>query len=266
MNPEMLCTTAPHPVSFFALLRAETKKSRHGAPLRLAVLLALPFPLLALGIAMFIPPLGLQFFPWNYWYTLLFPVALVLLSVVTARLDSRLGHRALLSLGTPRWRLWLAKHCRCWFLAAVSNLIVFAIYALGALLVPGESARILPMLAAALAITVLSSWIVPVAIFLTARLGVLAGVFVPLIIQLVLGFAWFAVPFWPLFPPIATVIVPTSFLPVLPSAEPASADPALVASLTGGGQVVLALVCAIVWGAVLTVLGLRWFARSEELR
>lgn len=122
------------------------------------------------------------------------------------------------------------------------------------------------MLAAALTITILSSWIVPVVIILTMRLGVLAGIFMPLIIQLVLGFAWFAVPFWPLFPPVATVIAPTAFLPILPSAEPASADPALVASLTGSGEVVWALVCALAWTAALTAWGARWFTHSEELR
>lgn len=258
--------STPRSASLLTALRAEAKKSRHGAPRRLAILLALPFPLLALGIALFIPPLGLQFYPWNYWYTLLFPVTLVLISVAVARLDAREGNRALLSSGIPLARLWLAKHLRCWGLSVLSNLVVFAVYTLAALQVPGEAERIPAMLAAALAITILASWIVPVAIILTMRLGVLAGIFVPLVVQLVLGFAWFAVPFWPLFPPVATVIAPTAFLPVLPSAEPASADPALAASLANPLPVGLALGCAILVTAVLTALGAKWFAHSEELR
>ena len=45
-------------------LRAEALKSRHAAPVRLAVLMALPMPLLGA-----MPYRGVQIFSaWNYWY------------------------------------------------------------------------------------------------------------------------------------------------------------------------------------------------------
>ena len=44
-------------------LRAEALKSRHAAPVRLAVLMALPMPLLGA-----MPYRGMQIFSaWNYW-------------------------------------------------------------------------------------------------------------------------------------------------------------------------------------------------------
>ena len=50
-------------------LRAEALKSRHAAPVRLAVLMALPMPLLGA-----MPYRGVQIFSaWNYWYTLFLP-------------------------------------------------------------------------------------------------------------------------------------------------------------------------------------------------
>ncbi len=53
-------------------LRAEALKSRHAAPVRLAVLMALPMPLLGA-----MPYRGVQIFSaWNYWYALFLPVAL----------------------------------------------------------------------------------------------------------------------------------------------------------------------------------------------
>lgn len=53
-------------------LRAEALKSRHAAPVRLAVLMALPMPLLGA-----MPYRGVQIFSaWNYWYALFLPVCL----------------------------------------------------------------------------------------------------------------------------------------------------------------------------------------------
>ena len=50
--------------ALFAGLRAEALKSRHAAPVRLAVLMALPMPLLGA-----MPYRGVQIFSaWNYWY------------------------------------------------------------------------------------------------------------------------------------------------------------------------------------------------------
>ena len=55
-------------------LRAEALKSRHAAPVRLAVLMALPMPLLGA-----MPYRGVQIFSaWNYWYALFLPVSLSL--------------------------------------------------------------------------------------------------------------------------------------------------------------------------------------------
>ena len=60
--------------SLLAGLRAEALKSRHAAPVRLAVLMALPMPLLGA-----MPYRGVQIFSaWNYWYALFLPVALSL--------------------------------------------------------------------------------------------------------------------------------------------------------------------------------------------
>lgn len=82
---------------FGSLLRAEALKSRHAAPGRLSVILALPFPLAALAIAILIPPIGLIFAPWNYWYALLMPVTISLVtarSPVLARFSTNRHHHA----------------------------------------------------------------------------------------------------------------------------------------------------------------------------
>lgn len=105
----------------FAGLRAEALKSRHAAPVRLAVLMALPMPLLGA-----MPYRGVQIFSaWNYWYALFLPVALSLVVACVARADARTRMRGLLGLGFPLRRAWWAKALWCLALCALSNLVVF---------------------------------------------------------------------------------------------------------------------------------------------
>ncbi len=191
----------------------------------------LPFPLLAAYIAAVAPQLGLQYSPWNYWYVLLMPVTGVLVAATAANGDARMGNRALLSSGVPLARAWGAKVTWCLALSLLSNLIVFAIYALLALAVPQGAANAPAMLA----------------------------------VQLGFSFGWSVVPFWPACPPAATIMLPTAFLPVLPSGEPASAGMALVESI-GSGDVALALAAACALTAVLAIAGAVWLSGSEELR
>lgn len=90
-------------------LRAEALKSRHAAPVRLAVLMALPMPLLGA-----MPYRGVQIFSaWNYWYALFLPVSLSLVVACVARADARTRMRGLLGLGFPLGRAWWAKALWC---------------------------------------------------------------------------------------------------------------------------------------------------------
>ena len=86
-EPAMPCAAGtdekPVPMrgSFVRALRAEALKSKHAAPLRLAIVLALPFPLLAVLGALLAPQAGLTYAPWNYWYAL--PVSYTHLTLPT---------------------------------------------------------------------------------------------------------------------------------------------------------------------------------------
>ena len=233
-------------------LRAEALKSRHAAPVRLAVLMALPMPLLGA-----MPYRGVQIFSaWNYWYALFLPVSLSLVVACVARM------RGLLGLGFPLGRAWWAKALWCLALCALSNLVVFGIYLAGSAFSSQglTAAGTLTMLLCALANTVTAAWMIPAGLFLTARLGLLAGIFCPLAAQLVGGFAWSLVPLPQLFPPSASMVIPT-----LPSGEPLAADMALGGALAADGMLTLAglVVCALAFAA-LTAAGAAWFARSEE--
>lgn len=252
--------------SLSSAVRAEALKSRHAAPVRLAVIMALPFPLLALVNAFVNPQFGVSFSPWNYWYALLLAVMLSLMGACVANADARLKLHPLLSAGTSPARSWWAKAIWCLALSFVSNLVVFAIYA-AATVVTGEAsaAGVATMLAAAIVITITSSWMIPATLFLTARFGILAGIFVPLVVQIAGAFCWSLVPYWPAFPPTATVVAPTAFLPVLPTAEPLSAGVEVAQALgLTGANIAIALGVAAASFIVLTAAGAAWLNRAEE--
>ena len=259
---------APLRTTLFSALGAEVLKFRHAAPVRLAIVMALPFALLgaATGFGG-----ALSFSPWNYWYALLMPVTIALATACVANADARLKNRSLLGLGTPLPTSWWAKALYCLGLSLMSNLVVFAVYLVAATFgAGGPSADMLfpaalTMLAAALAVTVTSAWMIPVGLFLTARAGMLAGIFVPLAVQLVGGFAWSAIPIPQLFPPSATMVIPTAFLPVLPSGEPLAADTVLGGALASSGALTAAgLAVAAAVFVALGVAGAAWLKRSEE--
>lgn len=244
-------------------LRAEAMKSRRAAPVRLAVLMALPMPLLGA-----MPYRGVQSFSaWNYWYSLFLPVTLSLLVACVAQADVRTRMRGVLGTGVPLGLVWWAKALWCLALSVLSNLVVFAVYLVGS----GFSAQgltvagTLTMLACAGVNVLTTAWVIPAGLFLTVRAGMLAGIFVPLAVQLVGGFAWSVIPLPQLFPPSASMVIPTSFIPVLPSGEPLGADEALGSALAADGALTCAglLVCALAL-VTLTVAGAAWFGRSEE--
>ena len=246
-------------------LAAEVRKFRHAAPMRLALIMALPFPLIAFLTA---PSGNVSFSPWNYWYVLLMPVAIALFTGCVANADARMRNRPLLGSGAPLGQAWWAKALWCLMLSGLSNLVVLALY-IAALAIGGSlsAAAVLTMALAALATTITSPWMIPAGLFLTARAGLLAGIFLPLAVQLVGGFAWSAIPVPQLFPPSATTVIPTAFIPVLPSGEPLAADTVLGGALAANGTLTWAgIAVAALTYVLLTVVSAAWFAQSEEVR
>lgn len=257
-------TQAPR-ATLSSALAAEVRKFRHAAPMRLALIMALPFPLITLLTA---PSGNVSFSPWNYWYVLLMPVAIALFTGCVANADARMRNRPLLGSGAPLGQAWWAKALWCLMLSGLSNLVVLALY-IAALAIGGSlsTAAVLTMALAALATTITSAWMIPAGLFLTARAGLLAGIFLPLAVQLVGGFAWSAIPVPQLFPPSATTVIPTAFIPVLPSGEPLAADTVLGGALAANGALTWAgIAVAALTFILLTAVSAAWFAQSEEVR
>ena len=268
LQPQLQSESQSEPqsrTSLVSALKAEALKFKHAAPVRIAVALALPMPLLGAWPS---ASTGEQVFSaWNYWYALFLPVMLALVTACVANADARLALRPLLGQGAPLARAWWAKALYCLGLSALANLVVFAVYfASSAFSAQGATlAGAATMLACALVNVVTSAWMIPAGLFLASRFGMLAGIFVPLAVQIAGGFAWAVVPLPQLFPPSASMVIPTSFIPVLPSGEPLSADMALGGALAAGLPLTAAglAVCAAAFVAF-TVAGAVWLKGAEE--
>ena len=196
------------------------------------------------------------------------PVAIALFTGCVANADARMRNRPLLGSGAPLGQAWWSKALWCLMLSGLSNLVVLALY-IAALAIGGSlsTAAVLTMALAALATTITSAWMIPAGLFLTARAGLLAGIFLPLAVQLVGGLAWSAIPVPQLFPPSATTVIPTAFIPVLPSGEPLAADTVLGGALAANGTLTWAgIAVAALTFVLLTAASAAWFAQSEEVR
>lgn len=248
---------------FFSVFRAEVLKGRRGAPRKVALIAPLPFCALGVLSSGVIPGTGatggVATYLWNFWYVLMMPVAIALICVSVANIDARQKLRSVLALPFPPARTWWAKVCYALALAFAANLAVLVCStALGAMGVdaPGFAEG----LAAATILTVASSWMVPAALALTVRFGTLAGIAIPVLLQLGAGIALYSSAVWFAFPPATTLCAVSPLLGVSPSGVPLEAGEALGAF---GWEAVVGIVVAAVLFAVLAWAGATWFSKRE---
>ena len=220
---------------FFSVFRAEVLKGRRGAPRKVALIAPLPFCALGVLSSGVISGTGatggVATYLWNFWYVLMMPVAIALICVSVANIDARQKLRSVLALPFPPARTWWAKVCYALALAFAANIL-----------------------------TVASSWMVPAALALTVRFGTLAGIAIPVLLQLGAGIALYSSAAWFAFPPATTLCAVSPLLGVAPSGVPLEAGEALGAF---GWEAVVGIVVAAVLFAVLAWAGATWFSKRE---
>lgn len=113
---------------FARALRAEVLKGAHAAPRKVTLIAPLPFCALGMMASGALGGegaggTGFATYGRNYWYVLMLPVSVVLMSSSVANLDARQGLRPVLGLPMPPARTWWAYVLE---LALVANLVVCA--------------------------------------------------------------------------------------------------------------------------------------------
>lgn len=249
--------------SFANVFKAEMLKGRHGGARKVALVAPLPFCALGVLSSGVLPGMGavggIATSMWNYWLALMMPIAAALICASVANLDARQKLRPVLGLPLPPARTWWAKVACALALVLGANLVVLAasttLTALGA---AGPS--FFEGLAAVLVVTAAGAWMVPASLALTLRLGTLAGIAIPALVQIGVGIALWTSGVWFAFPPATTLCAVAPLLGVAPSGVPLEAGDALGVF---GGDAVLGIVVAVALFAALAIVGAAWFSKRE---
>lgn len=252
-------------VSSMADVRAEFLKGRRAAARKIA--LAAPLPMSALGFMASgaVPGMGgaggagFSTYGWNYWYVLMLPVAVALMAASVANLDKRHGLRGVLGLPVAPERIWWAKVAYVLTLTFAANLVVCLAGAVAGCM-GGAAPSIVAGVLCTVLLTLAIAWMVPAGLFLTHRFGTLAGIAVPLLVQVAVGLVFGSSRLWWAVPMGVGIRVATPVIGVAPSGVPlppgdamAALDPFWFAGIS----------VAVLFAAALSAAGAAWFSRQE---
>lgn len=245
-------------------LKAEALKGAHAAPRKVALIAPLPFCLLGAVSSGLLGGggagwTGFATYGWNWWYVLMLPVSVALIAASVANIDARQRLRPVLGLPCPPRDTLLAKAAYVLALSLGANLVVM-VAAIAVRLAGGNAPAVAASALTAPVLTLAVSWMVPAGLFLTTRLGTLAGIAVPLIAQIGLGIALADGDVWWAVPMAVGMRVASPVIGVAPSGIPlAAGDP--MGSLDGTWLLALAVATAAGFG--LTALAAAWFDKQE---
>ena len=249
---------------FSNAFKAEVLKGAHAAPRKIALIAPLPFCLLGIVASGLFGGggagwTGFATYGWNWWYALMLPVSVVLITASVANIDAKQQLRSVLGLPCPPRNTLLAKAVYVLALTFAANLVVMAAAIVVRLLganAPAVAASVLmvPVL------TVAAGWMIPAGLFLTTRFGTLTGIAVPLIVQLALGLALADSDLWWAIPMSTGMRIASPVIGVAPSGIPLAVGDAM-GVLDGTWFLALAVAAAV--GIGLTMLAAMWFDTQE---
>ena len=194
---------------------------------------------------------------WNWWYTLLLPGMIALLSYLSVAQEKKINYYHLTTLPTGRSKLMMGKIVYIGGVILVANIFVFVGATLGGFFltthVPVGGALI-----AVLFLTVSELWEIPVALFLSERFGMIVNLLVCLFIT-ISGVLISQTGSWYVLVSAIPMRIMCPLLHILPNGLAAEAgNPFLNTGVIAPG-----ICISIIWFVLATVLFLKWFERRE---
>lgn len=246
------------------ILRAEMMKGRRAAPKVTMGIALIPFALAAIlagtmGV-LHSQSHGLPTYLWCFWYSLVLPIAIALVSGSIAHIDARQKLRPVLGLPVSLKKIWWAKICYAIIIIVAGNTAIL-IFSQLAGLVGADSPALLDCLKTIVAVTLADAWMVPVGLVLTTGIGTLMGLIVPIVAELGISIAFSRAAAWWLFPPAVSVRAVSPYIGVEPSGVPLAPDDPLWEI---GWQNYAGVAIAIIVFSILAGLGARWFAARQS--
>lgn len=245
-------------------LRAELLKGRRAAARAIALIAPLPFCVIgALSSGVFggggAGGVGFGTYGWNFWYVLMLPLSVVLIASSLANMELRHHLRTVLGLPFRPCVVWRAKIAYAAVLTLLANLLIALVSGVCAH-AGGTAPGFVSSLLTAFLVTVGCAWMVPVSLALTAAAGTLAGIAVPLLLQVGIGLACATSGIWWAIPMAATFRLPAAVIGVAPSGIPLLAGDPLGAI---DGSWVASLAVAAACAGVLACVCTKWLDARE---
>ncbi|RBP98622.1 hypothetical protein CRD60_01910 [Bifidobacterium aemilianum] len=257
--------TSASSIPFSRVFKAEILKGKAAAPRMMTLIF--PLPLVAMVVYM-----GLGRHRWNpsftnYWYALLLPTTIILISASVAAIDSKQHWRTTLALPASPASVWWAKILYCLLLTLGSVVLALGVSILATVSLGLQGPSVGSLLAAIAVLVIAGAWMIPLSLALTTRFGTLSGIALPLGLDLIVSIScWSQVGIWPYLPPCDLLNLPAPLLQVMPDGVPmAIEDPSPIktelSSFSGHSLIGLA-VCLLVF-VLLSMLTARWFSGKE---
>lgn len=223
-------------------------------------------PILALFLNV-LAPMWYQQNSYNWWYVLLYPSYLTLLSILIIQRDNgKLKFRAILSLPIDLKKIWYAKIITCIIYIVLANTILMVCNVAGGFIIQqifdiSMTISLTQALLGTLCIILTSIWNIPLCLWLVKKVGVFATLILNVGMSFILGTLgastrlWFVCPYsW-----VTRLMVPT--LGILPNGEPVTRN-----ALSTPLPLIIMTVClSLVLFYVISKLTVKSFIKQEVL-
>ena len=239
-----------------SIIKAEFLKSKR----TMSMFLIPVFPIIVFGMA-FVFTMGIKNAysesVWNWWYTLLLPGMLAIISYLSVTREKKTKYYNLMTLSTGRRKLMLGKILFMVLIMLVANVIIFAGSTIGGKLlttcVPVKGA-----FAAIIVLTIVQMWEIPLLLFLSERFGMIVELIVCLFIT-VSGTVIAPTSKWIYFVSAIPMRVLCPILHIMPNGlRVEDGSPFLDTSVILPG-----IVISLAWFILGTILYLNWFNKRE---
>ena len=235
-------------------LKAENLKLKRSFTRKLILVAPLATLLLTWSLAI----IWFQVNAFNWWYALLLPGFIAIISALSDQKEKKLGYRGVLALPVSLKKIWIAKVLNLVFYTALSCFVLLIGILLGRFSVPNP----LPLGTACLGMFLIfltSLWQIPFCLFLSRKICMVGTILVQVAAGFLLGVLLATKSIWWICPYSWTMRVMAPVLGILPNGTLAQAgDPLLNPS-----SIPVGIVLSVLLFIIILVATTGWFQKQE---
>ncbi|MEA4919961.1 MAG: lantibiotic immunity ABC transporter MutE/EpiE family permease subunit [Clostridiaceae bacterium] len=200
---------------------------------------------------------------YNWWYTILFPGFITLVTTLVNQIEDRkLRYRSVLPLSVSLQKIWVSKVLLIALYTSATSMLHLAGIGLGKLLInPTSTATVGQMAGATLILIIASLWQIPFCLFLSKKFGLIAAILINLGAGIVLGILAATESFWWICPYSWTTRLMCPALGIRPNGTMAPQGDALL----NPGVIPVGIILSFALFLALLAVTAKWFQRQEVM-